>query len=107
VNAEPAERLPGPIDRPGTGEIEIHSMVEHQRLERRAGRAVEQQLDGELGQAFADDRLRRGDDRDGLFGQPAPTDQRYLLVAALGLVAGVRLVQREVQQATADRGGRR
>ena len=60
--------------------------------------ALEQHLRRELGDPLRDERLRRGHEHQRLLEQPSAAHEQVLLAAALGMVAGIGLVDREDEQ---------
>ena len=87
-----------PLDGEGVGEIELDAGVVHDRGERRPAVALEQHVRRELGDPLRDERLRRGHEHERLLEQPPAAHEHVLLAAALRVVAGIRLVDREPEQ---------
>ncbi len=79
-------------------EVESDAGVVGHGGEPRPGLALEQQGHRQLGDSLRDERLRRRHEHDRLLDQPPAAHEQLLLAAALDVVAGIRLVDREVEQ---------
>ena len=95
------------LERAPDGEREVEIEVDaclapHDVGKRRGAVSLEQQPWRDRGDSLRDQRLGRRDEHQRLLEQAAAADERLLLAAALGVVAGIRLVDRKGQEL--DRG---
>src|SRR6185503_17336747 len=80
-------------------EIEVDTcLAPHDVGKRRGAVPLEQQPWRDRGDSLRDQRLRRRDEHQRLLEQSEAADERLLLAAALGVVAGIRLVDRKGQE---------
>ena len=98
VDLRPPARLVRPLDGESVSEIELDAGVVHDRGERRPAVALEQHGRRELGDPLRDERLRRRHEHQRLLEQSSAAHEQVLLAGALRVVAGVRLVDRELEQ---------
>ena len=84
-----------PLHRERVSEIEIDPRLVDDRLELRAAVATEQERRRDRRDPLRHERLRRRDEQDRLLEQPAAAHEQLLLAAALAVVTGVGLVDRD------------